>query len=435
MHDAATSRQRLGGLLFLAAAGCTWPISEPPGWDAGLDAHVRPDAGSDAALDASSDSRLDAPWPEDDPGWVHSGAVTNDCDVDVATFPERVFPRTTWEPDCGVGCRRFASSLYLTYAGDSDGVAVIVTQAETEDGAVDPQRTMVFSELETGRALLALRDRRNARTPLSEPICILGTFATAVGGGSLAVSASFLRFDPTGRFVWDEWMSVLRADRLGAEPLRAMAQLDGWDSPRELRVSATHVGARFRWGPLLVRNDGTHAVPTYGLGMSEQTEHLAIWGENDLFWEAQREPTVLLRSANGAPPVVVRSVEGGDVRGFDSDGTDFAWLEARAWDGVAHYGSVSLWTATYNGLRLASPRQVAVVQGHEDGAVGGGYYVHVEPGAAHSVFAFYRLSDGARATFDTGNAAAAVLWVSAEDSVVQAFGETFRIDPRTLRFE
>ena len=268
-----------------------------------------------------------------------------------------------------------------------------------------------------------------------EPHCHFATFATAVGDGSLAVSVSFFDFDPTGRFVLDEWMSVLRADRLGAEPLRAMAQLDGWDSPRELHVSATHVGALFRWGPMLVRNDGTHVVPTYGMGRSDLTDHLALWGESDLFWEAQREPTVLLRSANGAPPVVARSVEGGDVRGFASDGRDLAWLEARDFDGIAHYGSVSLWTATYNGLGVGAPRQVAMVQGNEDGAVGGGYYVHVEPGREHEVFAFYRLADSARATFDTGRPAAAVLWVSAEDSVVQAFGETFRIDPRTLTFE
>ena len=435
MHDAATSRQRVGGLLFIAVAGCSWPIEGPPGSDAGLDARMRPDTGLDASLDASSDSRVDAPWGEDDPGWVHLAAVTDACDVGVATYPERVFPRTAWESDCGAGCRRFGSSLYLTYAGESDGVAIIVTQAETEDGAVDPQRAMVFSELETGRALLALRDRINARLPSGEPRCHFTTFATAVGGGSLAVSVSFWDFDPTGRFVQESWMSVLRAARLGAEPLRALAKLDGWDSPQELRVSATDVGARFRWGPMLVRNDGTHAVPTSGLGMSNETDHLAIWGENDLFWEAQREPTVLLRSADGAPPIVVRAVEGGDVRGFASDGTDFAWLEARAWDGVAHYGSVSLWAATYNGLRLASPRQVAVVQGHEDGAVGGGYYVHVEPGREHDVFAFYRLADGTRATFDSGNPAAAVRWISAEDSVVQAFGETLRIDPRTLLFE
>lgn len=117
-----------------------------------------------------------------------------------------------------------------------------------------------------------------------------------------------------------------------------------------------------------------------------------------------------------------------------------AWLEGRGYDDATlTYESVSLWTAEYGGAALIAPRRVAVVSGHEAGEVGGGYYVHSEPRPGEPTarqFVFYRLVDGARASVDpTDLPENAVLYVSATDSVLEAYGQLYRIDPRTLTFE
>lgn len=72
--------------------------------------------------------------------------------------------------------------------------------------------------------------------------------------------------------------------------------------------------------------------------------------------------------------------------------------------------------------------------------MGAGLYVHAEPLAdpTDAVFAFYRLSDGARAVVDPDpgpRAANDVLYVSEDMVIVEVFGQKYWIDPRALTFE
>ena len=262
--------------------------------------------------------------------------------------------------------------------GDSGGTPLTTTIG----GAPEVGRYTVFSELHSGRAVFALRDRYGAPAADDAPFCIV--HGQAVGSGALAVTARFVDFDASGRFVERSWLSVLRHELL-EEPavVRSLVNVDGWGdrTSRRLHVSPTHIGAVFGFSVVtLIGNDGSRILPTYGSTDTSDAHNFEMTGEAELFWEAWREPTVLVRSSNGAPPDVLRAVSGGDLRSFTSDGTDFVWLEARGRDEATRtYASVELWTATYDGTALRAPRRVRTIPSHYDGGVGGGYYVHPEP--------------------------------------------------------
>jgi len=239
-------------------------------------------------------------------------------------------------------------------------------------------------------------------------------------------------------------MRVLRAE-LGELPesFRSLSHHDDWGSAmaQQMLLSRSHVGLLIGWSvPMLVGNDGSAVFPTDGSGVTSAKLNFAIAGESELFWESWGAGLrVVARSSAGAAPEVIRAVDGAHIRGFASDGVDFAWLEGRGWNDAARtYESISLWTATYDGADLIGARRVADVQRQDDGAVGGGYYAHSEADPedpTHSVFVFFRLSDGARAMVDPRPGSARdVLWLS-EDAAVVASGQRFRIDPRELRFE
>jgi hypothetical protein len=385
---------------------------------------------------------VDARASADDPGWSHVGALPDECEIDVAAHPDRVLAPWVWEAGCGDGCRRWGNTANLVDVYQSDGGPIAILIGETPPGAEDPWRYTVFAGLDTSVAVLALRDRANRRPAEGVPFCRIDT--GGAGAAGFAVAATFYDFDVSGEVIERSWMTVLRADLPDVhDSFRGLYVRDDWGtrSVRRMVVSPTHVGAIFGSRvPVLVGNDGSYVVPGSGTDDGANSiENIAFVGSSDLLWESRRSPDVLVRSANGAAPVLLRAVDGGDVRGFATDGRDLAWLEGLDLDPITRqYGSVSLWTAGHDAAGLVSPRRVADVRGAMGGALGGGYYVHAEVAAGdpeHAVFAFYRLADGARAEFDPVDLPAArVFWVSATDSVVEAFGQRYRVDPRALGF-
>ena len=198
--------------------------------------------------------------------------------------------------------------------------------------------------MNTGRALFALRDRANVRLPTGTPFCVV--HGQAAGVGSVAFTASFVDFDAAGRFIERSWLSVLRHELVDTTTsVRALVHRDGLELlASHMALSPTHVGLLFEDAvPALVGNDGGYVVPSFGTDDTLTNTNLEMTGEAELFWEAWRTPTVLARSSNGALPDVLRGVDGGDLRSFTSDGTDFVWLEARGRDEPTRtYASVEL---------------------------------------------------------------------------------------------
>lgn len=431
--------------LTPALGSCPRPVELPDADlpDASLDTLILDVWGEPSDAYAPPDSPdVDARPSVDDPGWSHVGALPDECEIDVAAHPDRVLSPWVWETDCGAGCVRWGNTANLLDVFESDGVPVAVLIGETPRGATDPWRYTVFAELDSGRALFALRDRGNVSEPHDTPSCEIDT--GGAGAGSFAVAVSFADYDVTGDVLDRSWMILLRAEAPGAHSsVRGLYLREDWGSRfvRRVVVSPTHVGAIFGSRvPVLVGNDGSYVVPGSGTDDGASSiESLTFLGSSDLLWESRRDPDVLVRSRGGTAPAVLRAVDGGDVRGFATDGRDLAWLEGLDVDPITReYANVSLWTAGYDATGLVSPRRVADVRGATGGALGGGYYAHAEVDVTdptHAIFAFYRLSDGARATFDPGDLPAArVFWLSATDSVVEALGQRYRIDPRALSF-
>lgn len=100
---------------------------------------------------------------------------------------------------------------------------------------------------------------------------------------------------------------------------------------------------------------------------------------------------------------------------------------------------MQLWTSEYAEGEIRGARRVTTVEGHRQGSLGDGYFVHPErdpDDASHALFAIYRVSDGARATANPSSLDAnRVLYVSDDTLIVEAFGQIYRIDPRSLTFE
>ena len=442
-------------LALLAAVTCSCPAPAPVA-DVGLphDAGHAVDSGLDAPAPPADawrpvDADLDAPIPDGDPGWFHAAALPDECPIDLATYPERSAVSMIWTEDCGPGCRSWGNTANLYRVGTVAGAPLAALFADPSA----PEERRVYSHLlvvnlDTNETLMALR-MREPSADRGAPSCMI--FDAGIGSGSVAFTVRFYDYDDTGNVLQREWTGVLRAEV--SDPsgtLRMIALQDsGGVMASVMQLSASYVATLWSWA--IVRGfgeDGTVLSPTYGLEeFSGSKTNLELLGESDLLWAQWRSPTVLVRSRAGAPPTVLRSVDGGetrgsDIRGFAADGNTLAWLEAHDWnDPTRSFARVELWTGTYGEAGdIVAPRRVADVTQAGEGDVGAGLYVHAEPfpDPTDAFFAFYRLSDGARAVFDPSpdsRGANRVLYVSDDMVITESFGQKYWIDPRELTFE
>lgn len=183
--------------------------------------------------------------------------------------------------------------------------------------------------------------------------------------------------------------------------------------------------------------DGTLTIPSTPLYPNyvqelQLTDAGTFWSD----WGASVSPA---HAPPGGPGRVIRALDRGDIRGFSTDGEDYAWNEDYDQDPVTRrYARVELWAGRWNGSTLEA-RYVRDLVDHGIGVVGGGLYVRTElaPVGDRNQYAFYRLSDGARAVVvaPDGGRASDVLYVTATDVLLDAASVVFRIDPRTLVFE
>jgi hypothetical protein len=300
-----------------------------------------PDADSSDALDGVDTAAADAAVPVGLPGWLQVVGVPEDCPIEIATRPEFANPELRWDSDCGPGCEHLSAIANPVAASTVDGSPVLAMVALLPGSEDDGHTYWVFVDIDTRRVWAAFRTTEPTGNT-DAPVC--GIFDVGMGPSSLALTVSFYDFDASGEIVEREWSRVLRAEL--SDPVRTLRVLHeddfGTMTASSMRADATHVAVLYNWGILrLFSDDGTLFEPTRGLAeFSGRATSLQLLADGVLLWEQWQNPTVIARSARGAPADAVRSVDGGetlgsDIRSLAADENTLAWLEARRWDDSA----------------------------------------------------------------------------------------------------
>lgn len=418
--------------------------------DAARDAS-RPTA--DTAVDSADGETGDVSTPSGDPGWVHLADAPPDCSYDVATHPENVTPGPLAAGlripmiNCGSGCRRTTTSVYSPSDVFRAGGRTLAILGYTEDlvGPIMPVvRTVVDLDAATTAAIRFQID-------FSGTGIHCGTDHFGGSGSDIGFEVNYSRYDSTGDHVVEAWIRIYRGPydgilptipRLG-EHVFAPA-IGGGELAGAVRLGPDIASFNYVGTVFAVESDGTTSPVSAALALHAGAPfHVA----NDILFSGTTSTSapfggVLARSIHGADATAIRSVTGGDLGVFGSDGTTLAWEEATGWDSASGtYASRSLWSGTYDGTIHAARVRDMTATGVSDAAVGGGYFVEDEDDAAsgHHVYAIYRLSDGTRAIFDpiaAGGSAPAerVAFVAADELVFDTMGVLWRVDPRGLMF-
>jgi hypothetical protein len=415
------------------------------------------DGGSDAGRDAGSDAGVDASLdggPRAGLGWQRFADVT-ECEIDFATNPGSYDTSFLVPVDCGAGCRGVSASGHpvlgvLRIAGRS---LAIVSDGTSAPPSLTYVRVLV--DLDGGPALAALRSFVDA-SDHTAPYCETTLFAA--NGNDLGFDVIYMRSNAPGDVFLDGWDRLYRGPyddlassvrRIGARPADRLPD----DSGIYELALPTGVGLGPDFGSLsqngtmyASQSDGSMAIVSPSAALPLHVgEPFQVGGDllfNGVVDTDQR--VVLARSVHGATATLLRSVAGGDLVDFASDGHSIAWLEGQGYDAATDtFTSLDLWSATYDGD--LHPSFVRSMNVHRLGtpAVGAGYFVQDEADATTTstrVFAIYRLSDGARATFDPGtlafhDATDRALMVTADEIAFRGDGfRILRVDPRTLHF-
>lgn len=422
-----------------------------PNGDGGIDAsaaldahpHVPDVGGADAA-------RLDAPdaTRPGDPGWVHLREVPADCVYEIATHPENVPPGIAdvgFEipmVDCGAGCRRTAYAAYSpndVFRVDGRTLAILGSSEAIEPGNRWIIRTVVDLD---GATIAATRFQNDFSSPVS-----CGTEHFGGGGVDVGFEVNFSRYDAAGDHVIEASIGIHRGryDDLAATVHRVGEEVfpAGRGGAPVTTVGLGPGVASYEYVGTIaaVQTDGVARVVSGAL-RTNAPFHIGSDIVFDGFTTDAPLTGVLARSVHGADATWIRTVTGGDILRFGSDGETLAWLEGLGWDATARaYASLSLWSGTYDGDLHATRVGDFVERGVASSGVGGGYFVVAVDDATsgHNVYAVHRLSDGARAIFDpiaAGGTAPAerVAFVAADEMVFDTTGTLWRVDPRILTF-
>lgn len=438
---------------LVVSLGCTNSFEPDAGSpvDAGMDAGH--DAGHDAGRDAGVDAGpRDAASPGDDagpidggpmdPGWVRLPGLPDECPIERATYPERLWD-TTWEPcvdgsgavveECSVGRGR------LTHITDAwqDGQTWLYMLG---GDALGTGRIVGLAPLE-GPLVAAWREPQRI---LGDDIYCAVT-ALAVGGGRAAFIAQFSDSSDMSRS--RAWLYVATPSSIGTatEPVhefpagfvaRDRSIHDLWVSDVLVAIQSSPDGSLYTY------RDGEWAILT-GLGtVPGLPQNVALVGDN-LLWEAWvgLDDVRLVHARWGEPAAVWRDISPGDTKGFGTDGVDLAWFENHDRQPDGTYGRVELWTAGYRrDIESAVPALVRTVEGQRSNgpAVGGGWvarFVRGPPPTWVARVEVFSLRDGTRRTFISPSGVVTDEPFSATDRAIMfkgGGGLIYRFDPTAL---
>lgn len=367
------------------------------GYDAGRDAAVA-DAGADASADAGP--RDGGP---DDPGWVRLPGLPDECPIERALYPERIWA-VSWVPCTDPageeipGCTTTPTrSSGFTGAWNDDGE--IWLQMIGGD-ALGEGRIVGIGHVD-GRIVAAWREPRV--TPDDGILCRVT--ARAVGGGRAAFVAQFSDLVDETRS--RAWLYVATPDSIGIDtsPVhefpasfvpRDRMIVELWISAELIALQASPDGSLYSY------RDGEWATLT-GRGTVEGLpQNVELVGDH-LLWEAWRglDDVRLVHARRGEAASVWRDIGPSDTKGFGSDGVDIGWFDAHDRQPDGTYLRTELWTAPYRrDLENVEPRLARVVDERCNApAIGGGWAACRRINDGPQRVEVFSLRDGSRRTF------------------------------------
>lgn len=402
------------------------------GWDGGrVDAGSR-DAGFDAGLDAGP--RDGGP---DDPGWVRLPGLPDDCAIERAEHPERIWTME-WQP-CST-----PDGLVVPGCVATPPTGANITDAH-HDGA-DVWLELLASDSARGGRVVGLGPvdgpawaawREPAFVDDDGIVCLVSAHRAA--GGRAAFVASLSDFNDESRS--RAWLYLDTAAAIGraTEPVHVFPAgfLSGGRQVAELWISSDLLALQTSPdGTLYTYRDGEWDTLT-GRGTVEGLpQNVALIGDH-LLWEAWRglDDVRLVHARWGEASALWRDVTPGVTKSFGTDGLDLAWMEGydRREDGS--YARLELWTAPFADLAAIEPRFVRAMELRVGAAVGGGWYAMRRITEGPQRVEVFSLRDGTRRTFVApgGSVVEEPYYASERDIMFRGGGaQSIRFDPTLL---
>ncbi len=372
---------------ILLGCGCGDVPVPDAGRDAGVDAG---DAGYDAGVDAGHDSGTDAGRDAGGPAWVRLPGFPDECAMERADNPQALY-RPVWTAceEQPVGClREVPANAIRTAVGWHDGERGYVFMAGGVNRIVDLDRGTIAAW--------------RAPRPVSGSVC--NVMVMGFGAGYAAVYMIYRNFRVEGRNLDHLYHAPI--DEIGGANEPAVVISPGLVSlPQELGVTSEVVSAEMQGLTVLFQDGRFQALrgdPVVGTA-----QRMNAVGEF-AFWADFGGTVRIAYGSFDQPAAFLRDISPGRIRGFQTDGVDFAWVEI--FDSPP---SLELYTApvVFDAADL-EPRRVGPITGIQFNEMGGGWYARV-------------LADPERIVLTDLASGRTKTWYTAEDEVITGYDPTY----------
>lgn len=402
------SLRRIAGFVVLLAA-CAGPPEPDAGiGDAGHDggADAGSDAGRDAAVaDAGGDAGADAGPRDggpDDPSWVRLPGLPDECPIERALHPERIWD-VSWLPCTDAageeipGCTKTPTRSGFSGAWNDDGE---VWLRMIGGDALGEGRIVGIGHVD-GRVVAAWREPQRS---VDDSSIFCSVTARAVGGGRAAFVAQFADWNDMTQS--RAWLYVGTPNTIGSttDPVhefpatfvpRDRTIVELWISAELLALQVSPDGSLYSY------REGEWATLT-GRGTVEGLPRGTVIVGDQLVWEAwlSLDQIRLAHAPWGSPAAVFYDPRPLTLYGFGSDGVDLAWFENRS-RGDGTFDRQEIWTAPFRrDLDALEPRRVVEVDLYATRpAVGGGWLAMRRIDGGLQRVEVFSLRDGSRRTF------------------------------------
>ena len=345
-----------------ALLACSGPAPADGGADAALDAGI--DAGRDGGGDAGRDAGWDAGHDAgpDDPGW-EPWVSLEACTYERASNPEGVL-RVEWAPcpehlgldDCTAPTR---AGLLASFGWFDAGTGYYrVTQNDPGN-----LTTRILLSVD-GRTLAAWRYVRR----YDNAVCSLDM---GLGDGYVAIVPGYFDGKDSSRHLEQVFHGSIELVNTLDVPV---ATISPGVQPQHVAVSSEVVAFWTGYWAL-----GVDPISGRWTRLNEALpgtpQNVQVVGAR-VFWEDWADLVRVGFSDLSGPAALFHRADPGDIKGFRTDGQDFAWFQGFDRQPDGSYARLELWTAPYTDDPAAlEPRMVRPMRVRSASAYGGGWYV------------------------------------------------------------